>query len=198
MALAQALGLPRPLTLHRGRRLTRALSACTSTCSRAPLSRCSPQTGALPCDACARDLLVSPFHCSFVLHYADTTELRGFHCKDHVKFGRVTGDLSFACLYHCNSPDFNDSDGILGFGRVVNDDRLPSPLFTSLTDPNNLLPGSPQLSPKFRCLWFLVYGLCKPCALIILTAFCPRPRRLSCKSAGKWRAWHMRFHRAKL
>jgi len=89
---------------------------------------------------------------SFVLHYADTTELRGFHCKDHVKFGRVTGDLSFACLYHCNSPDFNDSDGILGFGRVVNDDRLPSPLFTSLTDPNNLLPGSPQLSPKFSFL----------------------------------------------
>ena len=89
---------------------------------------------------------------SFVLHYADTTELRGFRCKDHVKFGRVTGDLSCACLYHCNSPDFNDSDGILGFGRYVNDARLPSPLFTSLTDPSNLLPGSPQLSPKFRCV----------------------------------------------
>ncbi len=85
-----------------------------------------------------------------MLHYADTTELRGFRCKDHVKFGRVTGDLSFACLYHCNSPDFNDSDGILGFGRYVNDNRLPSPLFTSLTDPSHLLPGSPQLSPKFR------------------------------------------------
>ena len=86
-----------------------------------------------------------------MLHYADSTELRGFRCKDHVKFGRVTGDLPFACLYHCNSPDFNDSDGILGFGRYVNDVRLPSPLFTSLTDPSNLLPGSPQLSPKFRC-----------------------------------------------
>jgi len=95
-----------------------------------------------------------------VLHYADTTELRGFHCKDHVKFGRVTGDLSFACLYHCNSPDFNDSDGILGFGRVVNDDRLPSPLFTSLTDPSNLLPGSPQLSPKFR---WVACGCCVCC-----------------------------------
>jgi len=89
---------------------------------------------------------------SFVLHYADTTELRGFQCKDHVKFGRVTGDLAFACLYRCNSPDFNDSDGILGFGRYVNDNRLPAPLFTSLTDPSNLLPGSPQLSPKFSFL----------------------------------------------
>jgi len=89
---------------------------------------------------------------NFVLHYADTTELRGFQCKDHVKFGRVTGDLAFACLYHCNSPDFNDSDGILGFGRYVNDKRLPAPLFTSLTDPSNLLPGSPQLSPKFSFL----------------------------------------------
>jgi hypothetical protein len=96
-----------------------------------------------------RLLTLSPL-VSFVLHYADTTELRGFQCKDHVKFGRVTGDLAFACLYHCNSPDFNDSDGILGFGRYVNDVRLPAPLFTSLTDPSNLLPGSPQLSPKFR------------------------------------------------
>lgn len=89
---------------------------------------------------------------TFALHYADSTELRGFQCKDHVKFGRVTGDLAFACLYHCNSPDFNDSDGILGFGRYVNDVRLPAPLFTSLTDPSNLLPGSPQLSPKFSFL----------------------------------------------
>jgi hypothetical protein len=121
-----------------------------------------------------------------VLHYADSTELRGFRCKDHVKFGRVTGDLPFACLYHCNSPDFNDSDGILGFGRYVNDDRLPSPLFTSLTDSSNLLPGSPQLSPKFRC------PSCRRCALRQLrpqpltrrAVFSLRPERPSCKLAG--------------
>ncbi len=77
-----------------------------------------------------------------------------------MKFGRVTGDLPFACLYHCNSPDFNDSDGILGFGRYVNDARLPAPLFTSLTNPLNLLPGSPQLSPKFRCVATTAVGNC--------------------------------------
>ena len=125
-----------------------------------------------------------------MLHYADTTELRGFQCKDHVKFGRVTGDLAFACLYHCNSPDFNDSDGILGFGRYVNDKRLPAPLFTSLTDPSNLLPGSPQLSPKFRCI--TAAARCAPASLpplvlqplTVITAFCPPPKKLSCKLAG--------------
>jgi hypothetical protein len=141
-------------------------------------------------------LLISCVRLSFALHYADSTELRGFQCKDHVKFGRVTGDLSFACLYHCNSPDFNDSDGILGFGRYVNDVRLPAPLFTSLTDPSNLLPGSPQLSPKFRCArWALLLLLPPPPqpakqrqSLALLTApaaFCPRRERLSFKLAGK-------------
>ncbi len=134
--------------------------------------------------------------CSFALHYADTTELRGFQCKDHVKFGRVTGDLPFACLYHCNSPDFNDSDGILGFGRYVNDARLPAPLFTSLTNPLNLLPGSPQLSPKFRCVATTAFGDCGAAAtphqasllLTVSPAFCQRLKRLSFKSAGKLRA----------
>ena len=52
---------------------------------------------------------------AFMLGYADNTHLKGFQGKDVVQLGDYYAFADFGAITDCNSPDFNDVDGIVGF-----------------------------------------------------------------------------------
>ena len=58
-------------------------------------------------------------HQSFVLGYADNTHLKGYQGKDVVQLGDYYAFADFGAVTDCNSPDFNDVDGIVGFSQGV-------------------------------------------------------------------------------
>jgi len=78
----------------------------------------------------------------YSLHYADSTELRGFVGEDMVHLDNYYVKAKFGCITYCNSPDFNGVDGIMGFGIPAPSDRngLPEPLLESIS----LGPNDPQ------------------------------------------------------
>ena len=78
------------------------------------------------------------------MHYADSTELRGFVGEDVVHLHNNHVQMKFGCITYCNSPDFNGVDGIMGFGIPGEDalrrNKLPEPLFKAIS----LGPNDPQ------------------------------------------------------
>jgi hypothetical protein len=71
----------------------------------------------------------------YSLHYADSTELRGFVGEDVVHLDNYYVKTKFGCITYCNSPDFNGVDGIMGFGIPAPSDRngLPEPLLEAIS-----------------------------------------------------------------
>lgn len=71
----------------------------------------------------------------YALHYADSTELRGFVGEDQVHLDNYHVKAKFGCITYCNSPDFNGVDGIMGFGIPAPSDRngLPEPLLEAIS-----------------------------------------------------------------
>jgi len=63
----------------------------------------------------------------FLLGYADNTHLKGFQSRDVVQLGDFFVDTKFGSITDCNSPDFNNVDGILGFGMPVQHQAAPPP-----------------------------------------------------------------------
>jgi len=78
----------------------------------------------------------------YAVHYADSTELRGFVAKDEVYLYNLHVKARFGCITSCNSPDFNGVDGIMGFGipDSSNLNGLPEPLFKAIS----MGPSDPQ------------------------------------------------------
>ena len=79
---------------------------------------------------------------AFQLGYADNTHLKGFQANDVVQLGDYYDFANFGAVTDCNSPDFNDVDGIVGFG-------MPSPKPPPAPPPSSsIMPGmSPSGSP---------------------------------------------------
>jgi hypothetical protein len=86
----------------------------------------------------------------FDLSYADGTKLAGFVCNDYVQLGEYFAKTDYGCITHCNSPDFNGVDGIVGFGlpppkspnyhsgaKTEGMQVTPDPLLFALTDQRN-------------------------------------------------------------
>ena len=63
----------------------------------------------------------------FLLGYADNTHLKGFQGRDVVQLGDFFVDTKFGSITDCNSPDFNNVDGIMGFGMPVQHQAAPPP-----------------------------------------------------------------------
>jgi len=76
---------------------------------------------------------------SFQLAYADNTHLKGFQANDVVQLGDYYDFANFGAVTDCNSPDFNDVDGIVGFG-------MPSP--TAAAPPPRLPLRSCRACPR--------------------------------------------------
>jgi len=66
-------------------------------------------------------------HQAFVLGYADNTHLKGYQGKDVVQLGDYYAFATFGAVTDCNSPDFNDVDGIVGFGMPSAAAPAPAP-----------------------------------------------------------------------
>ena len=79
---------------------------------------------------------------AFQLGYADNTHLKGFQANDVVQLGDYYDFANFGAVTDCNSPDFNDVDGIVGFG-------MPSPKPPPAPPPSSsIMPGmSPSGAP---------------------------------------------------
>merc|ERR1711939_893666 len=79
---------------------------------------------------------------AFQLGYADNTHLKGFQANDVVQLGDYYDFANFGAVTDCNSPDFNDVDGIVGFG-------MPSPAAAPPPPPSSsIMPGmSPSGAP---------------------------------------------------
>jgi len=80
---------------------------------------------------------------AFQLAYADNTHLKGFQANDVVQLGDYYDFANFGAVTDCNSPDFNDVDGIVGFG-------MPSPAAPAPAPPpsTSIMPGmSPSGAP---------------------------------------------------
>ncbi|KAJ1480521.1 aspartic peptidase domain-containing protein [Baffinella frigidus] len=80
-------------------------------------------------------------HQAFVLGYADNTHLKGYQGKDVVQLGDYYAFANFGAVTDCNSPDFNDVDGIVGFG-------MPSAAAPAPAPPPSMMSGmSPAAAP---------------------------------------------------
>lgn len=91
---------------------------------------------------------------SFQLGYADNTHLKGFQANDVVQLGDYYDFADFGAVTDCNSPDFNDVDGIVGFGMPSPSAPPPPPPSTSI------MPGmSPQGAPPAALPQPLLYSL---------------------------------------
>eukprot|EP00287_Rhodomonas_sp_CCMP768_P004017 CAMPEP_0196725490 /NCGR_PEP_ID=MMETSP1091-20130531/7044_1 /TAXON_ID=302021 /ORGANISM="Rhodomonas sp., Strain CCMP768" /LENGTH=568 /DNA_ID=CAMNT_0042067781 /DNA_START=17 /DNA_END=1723 /DNA_ORIENTATION=- len=86
---------------------------------------------------------------TFDLHYADGSHLRGFSGEDMVTMGNFEAKAPFAVITDCNSPDFNDVDGILGFGLPRPGSNMPTPILFAMTDPGNADTTAGDLMRKF-------------------------------------------------
>jgi hypothetical protein len=95
-------------------------------------------------------------HQSFVLGYADNTHLKGYQGKDVVQLGDYYAFADFGAVTDCNSPDFNDVDGIVGFG-------MPSPAAPPPPPSNSIMPGmSPSGAPPASLPMPLLFSLTAP------------------------------------
>merc|ERR1711966_419841 len=96
-------------------------------------------------------------HQAFMLGYADNTHLKGFQGKDVVQLGDYYAFADFGAITDCNSPDFNDVDGIVGFGMPAPKPAAPPPSSSSI------MPGmSPQGAPPADLPLPLLFALTAP------------------------------------
>merc|ERR1711966_273227 len=93
---------------------------------------------------------------NFQLGYADNTHLKGFQANDVVQLGDYYDFANFGAVTDCNSPDFNDVDGIVGFG-------MPSPAAPPPPPSNSIMPGmSPSGAPPASLPMPLLFSLTAP------------------------------------
>jgi hypothetical protein len=89
---------------------------------------------------------------SFKLDYADNTHLKGFQANDVVQLGDYYDFANFGAVTDCNSPDFNDVDGIVGFGMPSPAAPAPPPAASSSIKPGMGPAGAPppRTQPRSR------------------------------------------------
>lgn len=83
---------------------------------------------------------------AFQLGYADNTHLKGFQANDVVQLGDYYDFANFGAVTDCNSPDFNDVDGIVGFGMPSPKTPAPPPPPSSSIMPGMSPSGAPPVS----------------------------------------------------
>uniref|UniRef100_A0A7S0HDJ0 Peptidase A1 domain-containing protein n=1 Tax=Hanusia phi TaxID=3032 RepID=A0A7S0HDJ0_9CRYP len=94
-------------------------------------------------------------HQAFMLGYADNTHLKGFQANDIVQLGDYYDFANFGAVTDCNSPDFNDVDGIVGFGLPSPPPAQPAPAPSTSIMPGMAPSGAPPATLPMPLLFSL-------------------------------------------